>query len=371
MSVLIVSLPGDAHALAVKWGLEAKGVRADILCWVDYPQKVSVSYEVKERQHTRLRIVNHGECLPDDISTIWNHRTTKAEPPADIDRADHGPIVESSDWVLRGLASHVERHGFAANPAAAKWCFDNKLAQLDVAREIGLKVPQTLISNDVAQIRDFLAMHGACIVKPIRFMKWNTGVSDVNLYATPIDSIDGFDPIAISACPMIYQSKIRKRHEYRTVIFGREIINYRIESQADASASNDWREIDYRDLVVAPEALSAELEAKVLALMDRCGLVYGSLDFAVDEDGEAVFFEVNETGQFLWLEEVWPAIPLLDMFCDFLAAGTRSFRYQPKVAPVRFADWLQAGREDFLADLTRHVPAKIDKRYPDHLPLAG
>lgn len=63
------------------------------------------------------------------------------------------------------------------------------------------------------------------------------------------------------------------------------------------------------------------------ALMKRLGLVFGCFDFIVTPAGEYVFLEINQMGQFLWIEEANPDFPLLQMFCDFITSGDPDFRY--------------------------------------------
>jgi len=41
----------------------------------------------------------------------------------------------------------------------------------------------------------------------------------------------------------------------------------------------------------------------VLAFMKRLGLEYGGIDFRLTADLEYVFFEVNTTGEFLYVED--------------------------------------------------------------------
>ena len=117
MSVLIVSLPGDAHALATEWALKAKAIDARYICWSDYPQKLQASYELGQGLEGRLTIHDDGAPLPEQFRTIWNHRTCTPEPHPSIDPADHEPIRISADRALRGLAAHVELRAFAVNPS--------------------------------------------------------------------------------------------------------------------------------------------------------------------------------------------------------------------------------------------------------------
>lgn len=367
MSVLIVSLPGDTHAVSTQWALGCKGMLAHLICWSDFPQKLKLSCRVGTGGVSELHLQDDRSIDLNEIRSLWNHRTLAPEPDPAIDPADHEPIRQSSETILRGMAAYIEQQAFAANPTRSKWYFDNKLTQLEVARTVGFVIPDTIISNNPEEISDFLERSGPSIVKPLRFMNWNTGNGRVDMFSTPIDSLSGIDPVTVAACPMIYQKRVRKVSEYRVVVFGAEILCFEILSQKNPDAANDWRMISYLNLQVRPASLPSDIEAKIRTLMKTCGLVYGSLDFAVTQEGEVIFFEVNETGQFLWLEELLPDVPLLDMFADFLISADPEFRYRPKGPRLRFSDWLSIGAEQIAADRARHIQTRIDKRYPDRI----
>ena len=50
-------------------------------------------------------------------------------------------------------------------------------------------------------------------------------------------------------------------------------------------------------------------------MMSRLGLVTASFDIAIDDEGEYVFLELNQAGQFLWMEDV---TPVAEIFARFL-----------------------------------------------------
>jgi len=53
-------------------------------------------------------------------------------------------------------------------------------------------------------------------------------------------------------------------------------------------------------------------------LMRKLGLAFGCIDLIVTPEGEHVFLEVNEMGQFLWAEQDEPACPMLRAFASLL-----------------------------------------------------
>ena len=57
-----------------------------------------------------------------------------------------------------------------------------------------------------------------------------------------------------------------------------------------------------------------------MAFADKANICFGSLDFAVDRDGQWWFLEINEQGQFLWLDQFNRQSRLQEKFCAFLTA---------------------------------------------------
>ena len=81
---------------------------------------------------------------------------------------------------------------------------------------------------------------------------------------------------------------------------------------------------------IEPYVLPNSLEQQIRAFMKKMGLVFGSLDFIVSEDHEYIFLEVNEQGQFLWIEDANPDIKMLDIFVNFLLSNSRTFKWKQK-----------------------------------------
>ncbi len=108
----------------------------------------------------------------------------------------------------------------------------------------------------------------------------------------------------------------------------------------------DWRTRQH-DMKVAPYCLPEGVERKIQALMDKLGIVMGMLDFIVTPDGDYIFLEVNEQGQFLWVEQMCPEIPVLDIAARFLASGDPHFDNQTNSVGLKFAEFLETGVAEF------------------------
>jgi glutathione synthase/RimK-type ligase-like ATP-grasp enzyme len=99
--------------------------------------------------------------------------------------------------------------------------------------------------------------------------------------------------------PIIVQEKIQGR-DIRVNIFGEKIFAASITINRK-EASLDWR----LDLTSSCKEhnLPKNQSERLLKLMKRLRLHYGCIDLRLKPDGTYVFFEINPSGQFLFVED--------------------------------------------------------------------
>jgi glutathione synthase/RimK-type ligase-like ATP-grasp enzyme len=83
----------------------------------------------------------------------------------------------------------------------------------------------------------------------------------------------------------------------------------------------DWRRGHTLGLVHGIEELPAELAERCVRLVRSYGLLFAAVDFAVDQDGRYVFFEINPNGQWAWIEQR-TGLPLRSRLADTLLGTT-------------------------------------------------
>jgi hypothetical protein len=104
--------------------------------------------------------------------------------------------------------------------------------------------------------------------------------------------------------------------------------------------------------------------------MQRLGIVFGCFDFVVTPDGKDVFLEVNQAGQFLFIEE-YCGLRLLDAFSEFLLQGRADFVWDEARASVRLSDISITAPGVVAAEMGRHVRSRLpvaDEREPRLFP---
>ena len=106
---------------------------------------------------------------------------------------------------------------------------------------------------------------------------------------------------------------------------GGEAIAAQLDSQKTEQGQVDWRIAPPGEMSISPIELPLDVKHKYHSMLKHLGLVFGCFDFIFTPNEEYVFLEVNQMGQFLWIEQVNPEFPLLQVFTDFLLSRDPTF----------------------------------------------
>ncbi len=254
---------------------------------------------------TRLRL-DAGGRMVDAAGTpaVWMRRWHTLSNLDDLRRDDPAGLGQA-------VVSHLGRElaalrgGLEDGLRGARWLTRvremgvNKLHVLRVAAEVGLEVPETLVTNRRDVLEAFLREQGRVICKPVgeagNFQVGGTGY--VMFTAEVTAEIAAALPERFF--PSLFQPLVEKRYELRVFCLGGRCWPMAIFSQADAQTAGDFRNYNHaRPNRCVPYALPPETERAVLELMERLELGTGSVDLIRTADGRYVFLEVNPIGQF-------------------------------------------------------------------------
>lgn len=177
---------------------------------------------------------------------------------------------------------------------------NNKLINLVLANEVGLKTPTTYIFDCKKRIKS--VTNKPLITKPI-FDHFTHASNDQYMLAggTSLVDLNELDKIG-DLGPSLLQERVTKSYEVR--VFHMNGRNY---AMAIFSQSTDHTSLDYRvadplnPLRTVPYELPNILEKQINELMSRLDYDTGSLDFIVDQYSDHYFLEINPSGQFDWV----------------------------------------------------------------------
>jgi glutathione synthase/RimK-type ligase-like ATP-grasp enzyme len=211
----------------------------------------------------------------------------------------------------RALAWYTTIHGWAVahtdvriTNRASAFQMTNKPHALCLAREVGLDIPSTVVSNDFELLSRELEAR-ALIAKPVNGGDYTRELSEVLRSAPVLDS-------SLPA-PAIVQERLMPP-EIRVYRVGERFFAYQLVADA----------LDYRttaDCNVVPlelEDLPVGLTDKLRALTDRLQIDFGAADFkACARTGRLLFLEINNGPMFAAFDAV-SAGRLTNALIDFL-----------------------------------------------------
>lgn len=336
-TILIHTVDGDFHATVAGHALRERGNQ--VMEWRGDRVPAGNSCTLKFSADGLEGALHTADgCISSsDVDVVWYRRRRILSAPPYIDPLDAEFATEELRMSERSHPEAFSR-AFWVNPHASSLLCESKARQLRYAQEIGIDIPRTLISNDPGDIRQFLAEGSACIYKPLGGFVWDEEGVVRKTYTAAVTSSDLPSDRILRATPGVFQQKIEKSYEVRAQFFGHSCFAVRIESSTLEGGDIDWR-LDQRSIKrCEPAELPMEVQASCIALMARLGIVSGGFDFIVTPDDDWCFMEVNEAGQFFFIESWCPDLPVLDAFCQFLECGRKDFTYAPVANPLTLKD---------------------------------
>lgn len=252
------------------------------------------------------------------VTCVWYRRPIAPTLDAALDddrrRWAIGEAREALEGVWRTLDARWVNHPDRNRVAAAK------PAQLRAAMALGLTIPASLITNDAAEARAFIAdqPHGA-VVKPLSHGRLEFGY-DTQLFLTSCVDADDDDAWKdFGAEPYLFQALIPKRADVRVTVIGDEAFAVRIHSQAHPQTRLDYRAVSPLRLRHEPTPLPADVRDACVQLVADGACRFGAIDLIEQPSGQHVFLENNPNGQWAWLEQRC-SVPLRARLADLLLA---------------------------------------------------
>ncbi len=339
--VLILTELGDIHAYAVSEALRLKGAEPILWHTSDFPSRSVESLAIEGgSMHVDIHGPNLGLVNP-QVDVVWHRRPSYVLPEHGLHPADRTFADQECSIFRRSLLTLLAPGAFWVNPLESAVVAGRKAVQQWIATGAGLRTPASLYSNDPGQIRSFLARHGGqAIYKPFRGATWQDETTSYIPYTARLTEECLVTDELLQAVPGIYQELVPKAYELRITIMGQRVFAAKILSQQTETGKVDWRK-SYHELVMQPYELPEVVASACREMLGRMDLVFGCFDLIVTPEGEYVFLEVNEMGQFLFVE-YYAGLPLLDAFSEFLLKGTLESDWVPAPGGVRYLDMYDA-----------------------------
>jgi glutathione synthase/RimK-type ligase-like ATP-grasp enzyme len=323
--ILLLTHSGDYYTIdLVEQSLLSRGARALRINTDGFPTELRLTARFRDSGRELLLEGPFGRIDLDCVPAIWSRRLYPGRMPPHVDARYRSHCVAESRNAFFGIFSLVNRT-FWVNPMDRMIAAEAKLFQLQCAREVGLTLPPSLVTNVPAYVPPFhREQQGQVVTKLLGALSQTMDASGDFMYTSAVREQDLEHLDGLVLAPQIFQPMIPKDRELRVIVVGEQLFTGAIDTQGLRHAVVDWRRSTTADDVEwTKDALPADVAEKVLALMKKLGLVYGAVDFIVDPDGRHHFLEINPAGEWGWLQRDL-GLPIAEAIADALISGAKA-----------------------------------------------
>jgi hypothetical protein len=287
--ILLCGIPSESPLAMVREALAELNVATVVFNQRDFasarfdfdlaPERITGSLSVGGTRYDLARITGAYMRLIDE-SALPEFRNLAPHAP------ERGHCRNLHDALIHWLEITPSRVVNRCRPMASN---ASKPYQAQLISRLGFSIPETLITNDPALVRDFHARHRRVIYKSI------SGVRSIVQELTLAD-LDRLDQIRW--CPTQFQAFVEGTN-IRVHVIGQQILATRIETGA-----TDYRYARRQGGAAELSAaeLNDDLSEKCIRLAEALELPFAGIDLKLTPAGEVFCFEVNSSPGYPYYE---------------------------------------------------------------------
>ena len=304
--VLIISNPEDIHTQEVVDRIKGYGAEPFLF----YPESLghtnSLSLSLNNISDAKIGLqIGTYQISINDIYSVW-YRRPRIPSLVQYNLQNEALEFSRDEWrgFLHGIYSLLQKQLWVSHPHKLHLA-SSKPLQLQIAKELGFKIPRTLITNEKIKAREFISKFESVIVKPTGsgwIYNEDNDVAYILTNRVTDKSMEMLDDIQIA--PVTFQEEIFKAYELRVNVVGKKVLAIKIDSQKSTISQVDWRRYDVKNTPYSNYQLPENIAVKCLLLTQRLGLQFGAIDLIRSVEGDYIFLEINGNGQFLWAEKL-------------------------------------------------------------------
>lgn len=253
--------------------------------------------------HFKLKHLNSNSYIhSEQVRGVWYRRPVN--PLVNVQSTSVENLKELAlearlqyETIIRTLTRSL----WVSDPDKLRYAED-RIVQLKVAKKIGFKVPETIISNSPETVEAFVNGFEKVCIKSLHL-----GALDVNgalrmFYTSILEKQDRDVIEKASFFPLLLQQYIPKKREYRITVVGKDVIPVEVMAN-DGQEMVDWRVENGSKVSYKLTALSEPIIQMSRSIVAELGVRFASMDVVESTDGGFYFLDLNPNGQWAWLDQ--------------------------------------------------------------------
>lgn len=305
MNILVITRSDDHEGVQLTIDAIKKSGHTPVRFDTDrFPTEIQLEMSYNNNGENLILVTPEETMNLKDIDSVYYRRVAYGNKiPLNMNKQLRNACIGETKTTIEGFITSLK--AFHLDPLWVVRRASNKQLQLQLAREIGLEIPRTLITNSKKAVLDFAKTCPSGMITKMQssFAIYEDGLEKV-VFTSKVKEEDLEHLDSLNLSPMVFQELIPKKLEFRVTIVGNRIFSSAIDSQKHSVTEIDWRR-DGLGLLQKwkPVDLPQEVEEKLFKLMNSLQLQYGAADLLLTPDGRYVFLEVNPAGEYFWLDE--------------------------------------------------------------------
>ncbi|MBH0022498.1 hypothetical protein I6F40_19470 [Pseudoalteromonas sp. SWXJ133] len=302
MAYIVIGQLHDEHALKILNKLKARNVDAYLLQTHDFPRKVKFSFSPNDGYGSLTLSCGTLINLSDIKAVFWRSFSgVSDEETRATFMTEQGVAAKDSMACLRTWF-YLKNGTKWVNSWEAFQHHQEKPYQLKKIKDLGIKIPQTYIGNNLEDIKDIYKKLDQSIFKPVYGGAHTEMLTESHLETGRVET-------ALAKSPITVQEFIAGTN-IRTYVVGKYIISIELKSNMA-----DFREDNSAELIVidTPELINSQ----AVEITKELYLSWTAIDWRRNESGEYYFLEANPSPMFIGFEKQ-SGIPISDYIVDYM-----------------------------------------------------
>ena len=301
MTILILSPPDEDHAIHMHDALAMRGETVKLLNSADFPTALRLSYNPVNGDGWFA--FPDGDHVPfaEIRSIYWRSYAGIETPPLPDEEQSY---IASND--ARGLFESllIRLPVRWVNGWKGYQLHQTKPAALAMVAELGVPVPETVLTNDADGVMEFIHRHPHCIFKPIQ---GGAHTRQLDLQHLTDEHLDN-----LQYAPVTLQEEIVGT-DIRVFVAGERVLACEVRTEAV-----DFRDDPSADIVAIN--LPDEIVERSIRIARTLHLLWTGIDFRRTDDGRYVFLEANPSPMFIGFEQ-HTGLPLTEALAELLCGS--------------------------------------------------
>lgn len=285
MNILILGNARDAHAKQVFESSRQTGANVEYLDISLFPTRLKLSWNPSDSCGC-INFASGNRINLEDINSVYWRTLNNVGIPAIEDSEQQDIAICDAKSTVRSLFQACPARWI--NPWQAYQFHQEKPLQLRLAKQLGVTIPATLVSNDPQQVTEFVRAYDKVIFKPVSGGSHARYVTSEHLEPERLAA-------ALKVSPVTLQEYIAGTN-VRSYVVGDYV--YSAEIRTDA--------VDFRDDVQAeiiPIETPEIIQRQCKAIASAFTLEWTGIDWRRKTMGEYVFLEANPSPMFIYFEQ--------------------------------------------------------------------